>query len=202
VSDGPATRFLLVRHGQSTWNELGRWQGQADPPLTELGRRQASLASRAVGAVDAVVSSCLERARVTAEIIATAIGVGPVVALDGLQERDAGEWSGLTRAEIEHAYPGYLADGRRPPGWEPDERMSERVLGTLDALAERFSGAELVCVTHGGVIMHVEEALGAERHRIANLGGRWLEHRPGVGYVLGERLDLLEGQDVTIPDQI
>ena len=63
-------RLLLVRHGQSTWNALGRWQGQADPPLTDIGRRQAAEASAAIGAVDAIFSSTLERARVTAEIIA------------------------------------------------------------------------------------------------------------------------------------
>jgi broad specificity phosphatase PhoE len=196
------TRFLLVRHGQSTWNERGLWQGQADPPLTELGRHQASIAGRSLGTVDLIVASTLERARDTAEIIGAALGVGPVLALEGLMERDAGEWSGKTRAEIDHEYPGYLADGRRPPSWEPDERMSERVLGTLDALAERFAGGEIICLTHGGVIMHVEELLGAERHRIANLGGRWLEHDPVSGYTLGPRLDLLDGHDVTIPDQI
>jgi probable phosphoglycerate mutase len=196
------TRFLLVRHGQSTWNERGLWQGRADPPLTELGRRQASLAARSLGTVDVIVASTLERARDTAEIIAAALGVGPVAALDGLMERDAGEWSGHTRAEIDHEYPGYLADGRRPPGWEPDEHLSERLLGTLDALAERFAGAEIIGVTHGGCIMHLEQLLGAERHRIANLGGRWITHDPDRGYELGPRLDLLDGHDVTIPDQI
>ena len=35
---GPArVRVLLIRHGQSTWNAEGRWQGRADPPLSELG---------------------------------------------------------------------------------------------------------------------------------------------------------------------
>ena len=40
-SPAPTTRALLVRHGQSEWNAVGRWQGQADPPLSDLGRRQA-----------------------------------------------------------------------------------------------------------------------------------------------------------------
>src|SRR5439155_5531900 len=46
------TRLLLVRHGESEWNAVGRWQGWADPPLSDLGRLQAAMASRAVGAVD------------------------------------------------------------------------------------------------------------------------------------------------------
>ncbi len=196
------TRLLLVRHGQSTWNEDGRWQGQADPPLTDLGRHQASMASRSIGMVDAIVCSPLERARVTAEIISAAIGVGPLLELPGLIERNAGEWQGMTRGEIERDYPGYLADGRRPDGWEPDERLAERILGTLDAVSSRFRDADVVCVTHGGVIMCIEERLDAGRHRIANLGGRWLSSQPDRTYVLGDRIDLLEGHDVTVPDQI
>ncbi|MEI7999960.1 MAG: phosphoglycerate mutase family protein, partial [Actinomycetes bacterium] len=39
------SRLLLVRHGQSTWNASGHWQGQADPPLTDLGHDQAGQAA-------------------------------------------------------------------------------------------------------------------------------------------------------------
>jgi len=195
------TRILLVRHGQSEWNEAGLWQGQADPPLTDLGRRQAATAARAVGTVDLICASTLSRARDTAQLIADHIGVGPVLELDGIVERDAGEWSGLTRAEIDHRFPGYLGDGRRPPGWEPDDALQSRVMGTLDALVGRFAGSEIVCVTHGGVIMAVEHLLGGGHHRIANLGGRWVGH-DGEGFGLGERIDLLDGHDVTVPDQI
>ena len=56
------TRVLLVRHGQSEWNADGRWQGQADPALTDLGRHQALHASRSLGSVDAIVASDLQRA--------------------------------------------------------------------------------------------------------------------------------------------
>src|ERR671910_890596 len=91
------TRVLLVRHGQSEWNAAGRWQGQADPSLSDLGRLQAREAARAVGAVDAIWSSDLQRAAETAIIIGDQIGVGPVVVDDRLRERDAGEWTGLVR---------------------------------------------------------------------------------------------------------
>src|SRR5262245_20577361 len=56
------TRILLVRHGQSEWNAAGRWQGQQDPPLTELGRRQARAAAETIGAIEAVFASDLQRA--------------------------------------------------------------------------------------------------------------------------------------------
>ena len=50
------TRILLVRHGESTWNADGRWQGQADPPLSDLGRSQAAEAELGVGKVEVIVT--------------------------------------------------------------------------------------------------------------------------------------------------
>ena len=73
------TRLLLIRHGQSEWNALGKWQGQADPPLTGTGRQQAQKAGPVVGKFDAIFSSGLQRATETAVIISEIIGVGPVL---------------------------------------------------------------------------------------------------------------------------
>lgn len=196
------TRLLLIRHGQSTWNSEGLWQGQEDPPLTDTGRRQAAEASPAIGSVDAVFSSTLERARVTAEIIAESIGVGPVIQLPGLIERCAGEWQGMTRSQIEVEYPGFLEAGLRPPSWEPDEHLLARVTESLDAIVAALGDdGEAVVVTHGGVIYQVESWLGAAFERLANLGSRWVECVGGT-WRLGDRIDLLGGIDVTIPDQI
>src|SRR4029450_8816363 len=111
-TSAPTTRALLVRHGQSEWNAENRWQGQADASLSDLGRRQAHEAAKALGAVDAGGASDLERAAETAAIISADLGVGPVVLDPDLRERDAGEDSGLTRDEIERGFPGRLA-GRR-----------------------------------------------------------------------------------------
>jgi len=91
------TKMLFIRHGQSTWNEAGRWQGRADPPLSEFGEQQAHTAAKVIGQVDAIISSPLERALGTAAIIGTHIGVGPIQILDDLMERDSGEWLGARR---------------------------------------------------------------------------------------------------------
>lgn len=195
------TRILLVRHGQSEWNAVGRWQGQADSPLSDQGRLQAREAARAVGAVDAVWASDLQRAVETATIIAGEIGVGPVVVDPALRERDAGEFSGLTRAEIEELFPGYLAAHRRPPGWEPDEHLLARALGALHRIAGEVPGGDVLVVTHGGLVYRVEEHLGAGFDKLANAAGRWVE--VGSGQVrLGERVMLAEPQDTTVPNQI
>ncbi|RMH86183.1 MAG: histidine phosphatase family protein [Actinomyces sp.] len=183
------TRILVVRHGQSEWNAEKRWQGQADPPLSPLGVEQARAAARRVGGVDLVVASDLERARHTAEIIADEIGVGPVIVDEGFRERGAGEWQGLTRDEIEDRYPGHLDEGRRPPGWEPEDTFRVRVLDALERARARAAGGEVLVVAHGGVVYTLEAHLGAPFERIANLAGRWFVHGDG-GWELGERIHL------------
>jgi probable phosphoglycerate mutase len=191
--------LLLTRHGQSEWNADGRWQGQEDPPLTDLGRRQAIHAAKAIGTIDAVHCSPLQRAATTAHLIAEELGVGPVIDDVGLVERCAGEWEGLTRAQIEDLYPGFLADGRRPPGWEDDTLVEQRVFDALDRIARLHPRSDVLAVAHAGVVFAVERTLGAPWERLANLGGRWLEHHDDR-WVLGPRVHLLVEE--TIPDQL
>ncbi len=199
VGSEPVTRLLVIRHGQSEWNADGRWQGQENPPLTEIGLDQARQASHAVGAVDAIYSSPLDRALTTASIIAESIGIGPVITAPGLMERNAGEWQGLTHAQIEEAYPGYLDARRRPPSWEPDEEVDSRVFAALDSIADAHPDGLVLAVAHAGVIFTIENRFETEWERLANLGGRWLDHRDGVWHI-GERVHLLVNE--TIPDQI
>jgi broad specificity phosphatase PhoE len=195
------TRLLLVRHGQSVWNADGRWQGQADPPLSELGRTQAFHAAHRVGSIDVIVASDLERARDTALIISEAIGVGPVIVEPGLRERDAGEWSGLTRSEIDERWPGYLDERRRPPGWESDESVLSRLHGVLGRIEDEYAGAEVLVVTHGGVVYALEAEHEVEWARLANLGARQVE-MDGGRITLGDRIALVDHDELTIPNQI
>ena len=222
------TRVLLIRHGQSEWNADGRWQGQADPPLTDLGRAQAHHASRALGTVDAIAASDLQRAAETAAILADELGVGPVVLDRDLRERDAGEWSGLTRAEIERDWPGYLGapppvatkesvgvaaavteaarrsnePRRRPPGWEDDHAVQRRAVATLVRIHQLVPDGEAIAVTHGGLIYELEALFHAPFERLPNLGGRWIDLGPDGPTGLGERVVLVEPGEVTIPNQI
>src|SRR5215472_6836047 len=147
------TRLLLVRHGESTWNAASRWQGQADPPLSSFGERQAEDATvrlSQIATIVAVWTSDLVRARRTGERIAERLGLGGVRAESRLRERDVGSWSGLTRVEIEERWPGYLAAHRSPPDFEGDDALLARARAGLAAVVDGASGDVLV-VTHAGV---------------------------------------------------
>jgi probable phosphoglycerate mutase len=189
-TNSSVTQLLVVRHGQSTWNVEGRWQGQADPPLSDFGRQQAFAASQAVGQVDAIVSSPQIRAAQTATIISEQIGVGPVQLVDGLQERNAGEWSGLTREDIDARWPGWVVEGRRPDSYEDTGPFVERIFSALNQVVTTFEGGTVLVVCHGGVIIEMERELGVNESRIPNLHGRVVTAREG-GLVGGERLALL-----------
>lgn len=190
-------RLLLIRHGQSEWNAARRWQGQADPPLSDLGRRQAAEAAARLEPVDVVATSTLQRSRVSAEIIAEALGCDLPIPVPELIERDVREFSGLTRVQIEERYPGFLEDGRRPPGWEDDAALLDRVLAGLNRLASIVGHQSALVVTHGGVIYTLEHHLGCPPNRVANMSGRWVTITDGL-IVPGERVHPLEGLDIQV----
>ena len=197
---GP-TRFLLVRHGQSTWNAIGRWQGRADAPLSPLGEQQARDAAVGLaecGPFGVVVTSTLARARRTGELLAHGAGIQLGDAEEDLIERSAGQWEGLLRSEIEARYPNWLAQRRRPPGYESDEEIVVRAIRALREVAERHAGASVLVVSHGGLITSLERAAGEEWRQLANLEARWFEFDAPTGDVLpaGERVRLLPTEPI------
>jgi broad specificity phosphatase PhoE len=184
--NGPmAVHLLCVRHGVSTWNLTRRWQGRADPPLSDEGRIGAveladDLATTVGrGARVAVWSSDLLRAASTAEIIADRLGCGPVAVDARLRETDVGPWEGLTSAQIEHGWPGLLAANRRPDGFEPERALLDRVLPALADIARVTPhGVVPIVVAHAGVLRAVRRHTGAVDEHLANLGGLWFAVEP------------------------
>jgi broad specificity phosphatase PhoE len=186
------TTILLVRHGETDWNAERRWQGHADRPLNDVGRRQTrALAARLDDDVDAVYSSDLARARETAEILGERLGL-PVRLDARLREVDVGEWSGLTTAEVEERYPEGL-DRRRAggTGWErgeTHEQMGERVLEALHEIAAAHPEGSVLVVTHGGAMRAVWLACGGTVED-RPLVGNCAVHRVGVGDGSVSRID-------------
>jgi broad specificity phosphatase PhoE len=177
--------ILVLRHGQSEWNSVRRWQGTADSPLTQLGREQAQATAGLLLALElefpTIWASDLRRAAETAAIIARTLGVGEPIVDARLQEAHAGEWEGLTPEEIELRWPGWLEAHHRPATFEPYAAVVARVCEALADVAVQASlcgsgssqpSAALV-VAHSGVARSLIRHLGGVDTRIPNLGGVW-----------------------------
>ncbi len=141
--------------------------------------------------VEAVFSSPLARANETAHIMAEVLDLDdPVAVVDGLIERDCGEWTGLTVAEIDAQWPGDLAAWRTPPGFEPDKQVVIRVTAALRQIGNAHPGRTVAAVAHGGLMWVMRRALGGRDQPIKNLDARWIEI-DGDELVLGEEVVLL-----------
>jgi len=168
---GEPTTLMLLRHGVTELTRERRFSGTggADLPLTPLGRRQALAAAdavRAVGGVDAVVSSPLLRTRETAEVVARSLGLGVRVD-DGWTEVSFGEWDGRTAEEVSDRWPdehrAWLASTSvAPPGGDSLDQLTRRVRVARDRLVARSPRRRVLVVTHASPIKSVVcEALGA-----------------------------------------
>jgi broad specificity phosphatase PhoE len=158
-------RLFLVRHGESTYNAEGRLQGQADPPLSPLGRAEAEALARSLDGLSAqAVVSDLVRARETAALLGH-----PDAPTDRrLREIDVGEWEGRMLAEFP-AGPEFSWRGGPvvPPGGEAWEELVARVGGAVDELLDAGGGPWLV-IAHGGVVRAaVTHLTGADARQLA-----------------------------------
>lgn len=178
MSDAAARRLVVVRHGQTSDNAAGIWQGHRDSPLSSVGRDQARLAAPVLAAYRPalIVSSDLQRASDTAAAIGEVCQVA--VRIDRrLREIDVGEWQGRSTGEVREACPEMVAamgrgeDVRRGVTGETVAELAARV---QPALAE--IGAEL------------------EPGRVAIVVGHGVSSRAGVAALTG--LDQMQAQQV------
>ncbi|GAA1607002.1 histidine phosphatase family protein [Actinoplanes couchii] len=159
------TRLIVWRHGNTDWNAGSRFQGQADIPLNDLGRRQAAEAAEALArlAPDAIVSSDLSRAFATGTALAGHLGL-TIRSDQRLRERFFGDWQGLTTAEIRAAHPTEHAL------WTSGADVVGCGVETLDDLGKRVSEGLQEAVRPGGTVV------------VATHGGA---ARQGIGHLLG-----------------
>lgn len=151
--------MLLVRHGQSTWNQEHRIQGQLDPPLSDDGRNQAvSLGRRLAGRQFAgFYASDLKRAHETAALIGKSVGLEPTPMVE-LREIYLGAWEGLRADELAIRFPEAWAGWTEEPNWdlvpggEGSRAFEARVEGAMDSIFHRHQQGDVLVVTHGGVI--------------------------------------------------
>lgn len=154
------SHLYLFRHGETDWNESGRFQGHTNVPLSARGRQQVqALAERAARLpLRAIYTSDLARAQESARLLAARHpGDPPVVLEPRLREIDVGQVAGLTWAEILARFPQVRStpdDPSRPrfPGGESIAQLEGRTLAAISDIAARYAGQSVGVVTHGGVI--------------------------------------------------
>jgi len=170
--------LLLVRHGETAWNREGRFQGQMDVPLSDVGRAQArALRTRLEVAAHAhlfddahtaVVTSDLRRAHETAELAFGGAGRA-LHTRPGLREFSYGVFEGLTRHEIDERYPGAMAAWAHGDpaysieGGESRAQVHARAHAAVVAFLAEVPHRHVVVVGHGGVMRQLVYACLGER---------------------------------------
>ena len=171
----PAPVIYYIRHGETSWNALGRLQGAQDIALNDLGRRQAAHAGNILADLFArdgrdksalsFVASPLIRARATMELVRNSLGLShDGYALDDrLREIAYGQWEGSTLPEMQLRDPTLYAKRQTekwtvsPPGGESYVDVQARMQDWYASVA-----ADTVAVAHGGTARALMVALGIE----------------------------------------
>lgn len=155
-------RIYLVRHGETTWNALTKFQGHTDVPLSDTGRKQAKMLAHRLASVkfSGFYASDLQRAYKTAEIVAAPHGLN-VIKMPELRELNFGAWEGLTRNEIKNSYDKELSQWwtspltARIPLGETLSEVVERTTGAIKRIVESHQGGKVLVVSHGGAIRSI-----------------------------------------------
>lgn len=184
--------IYYIRHGQTEWNAEGRFQGNQDVPLNELGKQQAIRAGELLEGIlkddghdplkTPFVSSPLGRARNTMELVRGTLDVPPhdYSLDDRLREIGYGHWEGSTLAQMEVSHPDVFAErqldkwGVPPPGGESYASVTIRMRDWYDSLLQ-----DTVAVSHGGTMRALLVALDIE----TPVGAADLTVEQGVVYV-------------------
>ena len=149
-------RVILVRHGQTDWNESGIFRGRIDVKLNPNGIKQAEMTGEALKNVNlnAVYSSPLSRAFDTATAIARNHGL-EVEVYEPITDIDFGEWQGLNRSEVESRYPGIFGvwlsapEKAEIPNGETLSQVRQRMMAGLNRILTRDPEGTVVLVSHG-----------------------------------------------------
>lgn len=152
------TKIILIRHGETSWNACGRFQGSSDIELSAEGLAQAErLADHyALQDVAAVYASDLKRAYKTAEFIAAKRGLS-VRQMPLLREISFGDWEGLTYEEIAARWPEDIAmfydhpEKLAVPKGESFAQAQSRAVGAIWEICRKHPAETVAVVAHGGV---------------------------------------------------
>jgi probable phosphoglycerate mutase len=154
-------RLLLVRHGETEWNRVSRFQGGIDVPLNENGRRQAQMAAEFLKDVpiDFAISSPMLRPKETAQIILTSHPNVKLELQEALKEINHGLWEGKLESEIKQEYPDLLRQWQvapetvQMPEGENLQQVWDRAVACWNAIAQSVEVSDTELKT-GLVVAH------------------------------------------------
>lgn len=204
-----ARRVIVWRHGRTLWNATGRYQGQADIPLDDLGRRQAAAAARVLKEFKpaSIFSSDLSRAAQTSQALSELTGLE--INFDRrLREINVGSWEGLTHDEVVAADPELVAavdageDARRSATGETNSEVAQRAAAAFTDIIESAEDGSTVVITMHGTAGRVGIAhyLGIDGNRLGSLRNcAWVvldRHRRGHWYIGAYNVEA----DYVVPD--
>ncbi len=152
-------RIILVRHGETTWNIEGRYQGQEDTPLSERGLAQGAMLAEGLRniPIDLCISSPLQRSYQTCKFCADLHNL-PVATDDRLLEINHGSWEGVLAPDIAkqfaeefhlwHTQPHLVT---MPDGGESLEDVRRRSREAFDEYAAKYDGKTILVAAHDAV---------------------------------------------------
>ena len=141
--------ICILRHGETDWNSLGKFQGREDIPLNQTGIEQAQDAAKYLAKYEwkVIITSPLSRAKITAEIISRETGNAEVLEESGFTERDYGKLSGTSSSERNKYFPDESI-----AGLESFEDLQNRIVNTLFRYIKTYDGNNIIIVSHGAAI--------------------------------------------------
>ena len=156
VQAAERTIIILVRHGETTYNAEGRFQGAIDIPLNEKGLQQADMLAESLKDVpiDVFVSSPMKRAYVTTEKCAALHDMEIAYTDERLCEASYGDWTGQLRSDIKKKFPREYKlqhDTRwkyTPPHGESLKSIQKRYRAALDDIVKKYPGKTILVGAH------------------------------------------------------
>lgn len=159
-------KIYLMRHGETDYNKAKRFYGSRDIPINPQGKKQAGQLKKVMKSivVDKVYTSSLRRTYETASIVFEDRLI-VLKKMSALNEKDFGEWEGLTADQIQACYPAewsaWLASPfeATPPQAEPFAVFQTRVWKTIDKLTAKHSQSRIAIIAHLGVLRLIYQRL-------------------------------------------
>ena len=142
-------KICLMRHGETDWNSIGKFQGREDIPLNKTGAEQIQRTAGYLKKFEwgEIITSPLSRAKMSAEIIRKEIGLSEIHEETDFIERDFGKISGMMVADIKINY-----HDEDHEGIEGLEHLQDRTINALMKCIKTFNGKNIIIITHGAAI--------------------------------------------------